>query len=209
MANELKGDVRALLTRDAAQTGDAELLEWLAMWGMTDPSHAHTRLDVRKPGAEGEPDPQGPSSAEAEDHHRRPDPEVLLINAYRIYRARRSLIDQGTVTVNDIAAAQRCHPSTARRRLQRACDRDELFTVRVSGRIHVPALLLDNACDARSGWKPVLAALTGSRMSSWAKWGWIARPNAGLSGEIAAEVIETNPQRVRSAARRKVIQETS
>ena len=209
MANELKGDLRALLRRDAAEAGDAELLEWLSMWGMIDPSQAHTHLDVRKPDAEGEPDPQGPSSAEAEDHHRRPDPEVLLINAYRIYRARRALIDQGTVTVNEIAAAQRCHPSTARRRIQRACDRDELFTVRVSGRIHVPAVLLDDACHARSEWKPVIAALTESRMTDWAKWGWIAEPNAGLSGQIAAEVIETNPQRVHAAARRKVIQETS
>ena len=177
--------------------------------GMIDPSHAHTNLYVRARGSEGEPDPQGPSTAEPGDHHRRPDPEILLINAYRIYRARRALIDQGTVTINKIAAAHRCHPSTARRRIQRACDRNELFTVRVSGQIHIPAVLLDNACDARSEWQPVLAALAGSRMTDWAKWGWIAGPNAGLSGEIAAEVIETNPQRVRSAARRKVIQETS
>ena len=209
MARELKGDVRALLTRDAAEAGDAELLEWLAMWGMIDPCHAQTNRDVRARGAEGEPDPQGPSSAEAGDRHRRPDPEVLLINAYRIYRARRALIDQGTVTVNKIAAAHRCHPSTARRRIQRACDRDELFTVRISGRIPIPAVLLDDACRPRPEWQPVLAALTESRMTDWAKWGWIAGPNAGLSGEIAAEVIETNPQRVHSAARRKVIQETS
>ncbi len=209
MAGELKRDVRALLTRDAAEAGDAELLEWLSMWGMIDPSQAHRHLYVRARGAEGEPDPQGPSSAEAGDHHRRPDPEILLINAYRIYRARRALIDQGTVTVNDIAAALRCHPSTVRRRLERACDRNELFTVRISGRIHVPAVLLDDACHARSEWQPVIAALTGSRMTDWAKWGWIAEPNAGLSGEIAAEVIETDPQRVHAAARRKVIQETS
>ena len=80
---------------------------------------------------------------------------------------------------------------------------------RISGRIHIPAVLLDDACHARSEWKPVIAALTESPMTDWAKWGWIAGPNAGLSGEIAAEVIETNPQRVHAAARRKVIQETS
>ena len=208
-ARELKRDVRALMTRDGAQAGDAELLEWLSMWGMIDPSQAHTHLDVDARGSEGEPDPQGPSSAEAGDRHRRPDPEVLLINAYRIYRARRALIDQGTVTVNEIAAAHRCHPSTARRRIQRACDRNELFTVRISGRIHVPALLLDDACRPRPEWQPVIAALTESRMTDWAKRGRVAEPNAGLSGEIAAEVIETDPQRVHSAARRKVIQETS
>ena len=208
-AGELKRDVRALLTRDAAQAGDAELLEWLSMWGMIDPSQAQPNPYVRARISEAEPDPQGPSSAETEDRHRRPDPEVLLINAYRIYRARQALIDQGTVTVNKIAAAHRCHPSTARRRLQRACERNELFTVRISGRIHVPVVLLDDACHARSEWQPVLAALTESCMTDWAKWGWIAEPNAGLSGEIAAEVIETNPQRVHAAARRKVIQETS
>ena len=208
MARELKGDFRALLTRDAAEAADAELVEWLSMWGMIDPSHAETDLHGRPQRPGGEPEPQG-VSGQAGDHHRRPDPEILLINAYRIFRARRALIDQGTVTVNDIAAAHRCHPSTARRRIQRACDRNELFTVHISGQIHVPVVLLDDACHARSEWKPVITALTESRMTDWAKWGWIARPNAGLSGEIAAEVIETNPQRVHSAARRKVIQETS
>ena len=160
------------------------------------------RSDENEPGRPG-------SLGALGDQHRRLDPEIVLINAYRVYRARRALVEQGTVPVNDIAAAHRCHPSTARRRIQRACDRNELFTVRVSGRIHVPAVLLDDACHARSEWQPVLAALTESRMSDWAKWGWIAGPNAGLSGEIAAEVIETNPQRVHSAARRKVIQQTS
>ena len=175
---------------------------------MIDPSQAHTNLNVDARRSEGAPDPSA-ASGETADYHRRPDPETLLINAYRVYRARRALIDQGTVTINKIAATHRCHPSTARRRIQRACERNELFTVRVSGQIHIPAVLLDNACDARSEWQPVLAALAGSRMTDWAKRGWIAGPNAGLSGEIAAEVIETNPQRVRSAARRKVIQETS
>ena len=208
-ARELKGDVRALLTRDGAQAGDAELLEWLSMWGMIDPSQAQTNLNVDARGSEGEPDPQGPSSAQPGDHHRRPDPEVLLINAYRVCRARRALIDQGTVTVNEIAAAHRCHPTTARRRIQRACDRNELFTVRISGRIHVPAMLLDHRCHARPEWQPVIATLAEARMTDWAKRGWIAEPNAGLSGEIAAEVNETNPQRVHAAARPKVIQETS
>ena len=107
MAAKLKSEIRALLTRDAAQAGDVELLEWLSMWGMIDPSQAQTNLYVGARGSEGAPDPQGPSSAEPEDHHRRPDPEVLLINAYRICRARRAINAQGTVTVNKIAAAQR------------------------------------------------------------------------------------------------------
>ena len=206
-ARELKGDLRAPLTRDGAQVGDAELLEWLSMRGMTDPSQTQTNLYVDARGSEGAPDPQG-ASAEAEDHHRRPDPEVLLINAYRIYRARRALIAQGTITVNEIATAQRCHPSTARRRLQRACKRHELFTVRINGRIHVPAVLLDHRRQARPEWQPVIAALTQARLSDWAKWRWIARPNAGLSGEIAAEVINTDPERVRTAALRRVAQST-
>ena len=207
-ARELKGDVRALLTRDGAQAGDAELVEWLSMWGMIDPSQAHTNLNVDARRSEGAPDPSA-ASGETADYHRRPDPEVLLINAYRVYRARRALIGQGTVTVDKIAAAHRCHPTTARRRIQRACDRNELFTVRISGRIHVPAVLLDDACRPRPEWQPVIAALTESRMTDWAKRGRVAEPNAGLSGEIAAEVIETDPQRVHAAARRKTIQQTS
>ena len=54
----------------------------------------------------------------------------------------------------------------------------------------------------------MIAALTQARLSDWGKWGWIARPKAGLSGRIAAEVIDTNPERVHAAARRRVIQST-
>ena len=203
MTNELRQDIRELLTRDAAGSGDADLLEWLEMWGMIDPSH--TRLSTQCSG--GDPDPQG-SSADAGDRQRRPDPEVLLINAFRIFRSRRALIAQGTVTVSDIAAAQRCHPSTARRRLQRASERDELFTVRLNGRIHVPTVLLDDRCYPRPEWQPVIAALTQARLNDWAKWRWIAGPNAGLSGQIAAEMIDTDLERVHSAALRRVIQST-
>ena len=207
MASEIKAEIRVLLTRGAAEAGDADLLEWLEMWGMIDPSHTDTHLQVRTQRSGEDPSPQG-APADAEDRQRRPDPEVLLINTYRLFRSRRVLIAQGTVTVNEIAAARRCHPSTARRRLQRASDRNELFTVRLDGRIHVPAVLLDDRCHARPEWQPVIAALTQARMSDWAKWGWIARPNAGLSGEIAAEMIVSNPERVHVAARRRVIQST-
>ena len=204
MANELKAEIRALLSQDAAQAGDAELFEWLAMWGMIDPS----RIRFSTQGAGEDPDSRAPST-DAGDRQRRLDPEVVLTNAYRIFRSRRALIAQGTVTVNDIAAAQRCHPSTARRRLQSACERNELFTVRLNGRIHVPAVLLDNSCHPRPEWQTVIAALTAARLNDWAKWRWIARPNAGLSGQIAAEVIGTNPERVHVAAQRRAIQATT
>ena len=203
MTNELRQDIRELLTRDAAETGDADLLDWLAMWGMIDPTH--TRLSAQ--GSGGDPDPGEPST-DAGDRQRRLDTEVLLTNAFRIFRSRRALVAQGTVTVSDIAAAQRCHPSTARRRLQRARERHELFTIRLNGRIHVPEVLLDNSCQPRPEWQPVIAALTQARLNDWAKWRWIARPNAGLSGQIAAEIIDTDPERVHTAALRRVIQST-
>ena len=203
MAHELKAEIRALLSQDAAQAGDAELFEWLAMWGMIDPS----RIRFSTQSAGEDPDPREPST-DAGDRQRRPDPEILLTNAYRIFRSRRALIAQGTVTVNDIAAAQRCHASTARRRLQSACERDALFTVRLNGRIHVPEVLLDDKLHPRPEWQPVIAALSQARLSEWAKWRWIARPNAGLTGKIAAEIIDTDPERIHSAALRRVIQST-
>ena len=115
------------------------------MRGMIDPSH--TRVSTQGPG--GDPDPRE-LSTDAQDRQRRPDPKILLINAYRIFRSRRALIAQGTVTVNDIAAARRCRRSIARRRLQRARERHELFTVRLSDRIHVPEVLLDNRSPSPS-----------------------------------------------------------
>ena len=187
----LRADMRALLTRGAAQAGDAAFSQWLAMWGMTDPSHARTRRHEH----DEQPIPDAP--------HSRPDPETLLINAYRTYCARRTLMARGSITVAAVAAAQRCHPSTARRRVARACERRELFTVRVGSQIHIPAVLLDAACRPQPQWQPVIAALADAGMSDWAKWRWITGPNSGLSGDTAAETIDTDPQRVLAAARRR------
>lgn len=46
-----------------------------------------------------------------------------------------------------------------------------------------------------------VVALLAPRLG-WSTWTWFTRPTAWLSGEIPAEVIRENPQRVIAAARR-------
>lgn len=109
----------------------------------------------------------------------------------------------------NIAGALDQQANTVHKRLQRASDRAELFVVVADKERLVPAVLLDEALDTRPEWQPVIEALRASNMSGWAMWGWIAEPNAGLSGDIAAEVITTDPERVYAAAQQRLVQATS
>ena len=70
----------------------------------------------------------------------------------------------------------------------------------------MPAVLLDEALEVREDWTPVVSMLREAGMNGWGIWRWIAEANAGLSGEIAADVIETNPDRVYAAAERRAAQ---
>lgn len=138
-----------------------------------------------------------------------PDMESRLINAVRVRQARQQLISQGSYSVKQIAEALDQQVNTVHKRLQRASDRAELFVVVAEAQRLVPAVLLDEALDTRLEWHPVIKALRASNMSEWAMWGWIAEPNAGLSGDIAAEVITADPERVYAAAQRRLVQATS
>ena len=84
-----------------------------------------------------------------------------------MHGARQALIDQGIFPVKEIAAIVGCHPRTVRKRLQRSRERGDLFTVRINGETHVPAVLLDGALDARPELQPVITALAGTGMTNW------------------------------------------
>ena len=127
-------------------------------------------------------------------------------NAARVHAARQALIGQGTYTVGEIAAAQRRPKNTVHQEIRRACERGALFTVTLDRETHVPAVLVDEALEARACWAPVVSALQEAGMTGWGIWRWIAEANAGLSGEIAADVIKTNPDRVHAAAQRRAVQ---
>ena len=137
------------------------------------------------------------------------DQEARLLNAHRVHVGRQALIDRGTFTVKEIAATLDRRVNTVHKQIRRACERGALFTVIVNGETHVPAVLLDEALEVRREWQPVVSVLGDAGMSGWGIWRWIVEPNAGLSGEIAAEVIATNPERVHAAAQRRAAQITT
>ena len=144
--------------------------------------------------------------AQSWDRYQRPDPEALLLNVLRIHAGRQALVDQGTYTVGEIATARNRPRNTVHQEVRRACERGALFTVAVNGEKHVPAVLLDEALEVREDWTPVVSMLREAGMNGWGIWRWIAEANTGLSGEIAADVIETNPDRVYAAAERRAAQ---
>ena len=200
MASGLERDDVALVGRQMAEHL-VETESWLREWGF---------LPVRMRAGEvterhGEPD-----AADVlidDSRYRIPNMETLIVNACRVRAARQALLDTGSLSAKELAGVRGCSAGTLHKQIQRSAKRGELFTVTVAGELRIPAVLLDEAADFRADWKPVISELCDAGMSSWSIWGWIAEPNAGLSGEIAAEVIETDPERVLSAARRSAIQE--
>ncbi|WP_420443247.1 hypothetical protein [Candidatus Poriferisodalis sp.] len=180
-------------------------VEWLNVWGLAGSTATPSGLSSQRHRDEHEFSAAGALSAIG-DRYQRPDPETLLLNAYRIHAGRQALVDQGTFTVKEIASTRDRPTNTVHKQIQRACERGALFTVAVNGEKHVPAVLLDEALEVREKWEPVVSTLRSAGMTGWGIWRWIAEPNAGLSGEIAADVIETNPDRVDAAAQRRAAQ---
>ncbi len=194
-------------TKTIQLVGDqvADCVRWLTMWGFAIPDSAPAGPRSRSRRGE-----RQSSAAEVlgsvGDRYQRPDPEILLLNASRVHAGRQALVDQGTYTVGEIASTRNRPRNTVHKELQRACGRGALVTVAVNGEKHVPAVLLDEALEVREDWAPVVSALRDAGMTGWGIWRWIAEANAGLSGEIAVDVIETDPDRVYAAARRRAAQ---
>lgn len=176
--------------------------EWMVQWGFATPS---TDTGSSHRGDQTDPDSAALLGVVG-DRYRRPDPETRLLNACRVHAARQGLVDQGTFTVKEIAQTLDRAVNTVHKQVQRARKRSELLTVAVNGETHMPEMLYDDGLDVRREWQPVISVLRDIGMGDWGIWRWIAEPNAGLSGEIAAEVIRTDPERVYEAARRRASQ---
>lgn len=185
--------------------GDDVADDWLVRWGLAAPS---ADTGTSRGSDQAEPDAAAVLGAVG-DRYRRPDPETRLLNACRVHAARQALVDQGTYTVKEIAQTLDLAVNTVHKQVQRARKRSELLTVAVNGETHLPEVLYDDGLDVRQEWQPVISVLRDIGMGDWGIWRWIAEPNTGLSGEIAAEVIRTDPERVYSAARRRAAQAES
>ncbi len=205
MLRELDGEDSTTRTIRLVGAQVADCARWFTLWGFANPDSARSGLRSQPHRDEYEF-----SAAEARravgDRYERPDPEALLLNVARIHAGRQALVDQGTCTVGEIAAARGRPRNTVHQEVRRACERGALFTVGVNGEKHVPAVLLDDALEVREDWAPVVSTLREAGMNGWGIWRWIAEANAGLSGEVAADVIENNPDRVYAAAERRAAQ---
>lgn len=137
---------------------------------------------------------------------RLPDSETAILNAVRIRTFRQSLLDRGAFSIDDLAAGRMTERGAARKWLERQVAAKRLFTVKVDGRVFVPASLLDTAMEPIDTWAPILAALLEAERSPWDVWAWIDGPVSLLSGEVPSDLIETDPDRVRRAVERRVAQ---
>lgn len=135
-----------------------------------------------------------------------PSTESAVTNAIRVREFRQSLVDRGAFTVDDLSAGVGMKRGTAQKWLERHVKAGRLFTVKVDGRVMVPASLLDSAFDPIEAWAPVLAELAEVESSGWGMWAWIDGPSALLSGEVPSDVIDLDPGRVLLAAKRRVAQ---
>lgn len=200
-----RGLASQALTTETIRAASTQIADWMTLWGFADLDSAPSSLRSRQHRDEHEFSAAEVRSAVG-DRYERPDPEALLLNAARIHAGRQALVGQGTYTIGEIAAARNRPRNTVHKEVQRACERGALFAVAVNGEKHVPAVLLDEALEVREDWVPVVSALREAGMSDWGIWGWIAEANAGLSGEVAVDVIETDPDRVYAAAERRAAQ---
>ncbi len=135
-----------------------------------------------------------------------PSTESAVTNAIRVREFRQSLVDRGAFTVDDLSAGVGMKRGTAQKWLERHVKAGRLFTVKIDGRVMVPASLLDSAFDPIEAWAPVLTELAGVESSGWGMWAWIDGPSALLSGDVPSEVIDLDPGRVLRAAKRRVAQ---
>lgn len=92
--------------------------------------------------------------------------------------------------------------STTRTWVSRMRDRGRLFTVRSDGRTAIPAFQLTERGEPRAELADVLRKLLKAGVDGWPLWIWLTSPTPLLSGEVPAETVASDPERVQKAAAR-------
>lgn len=129
-----------------------------------------------------------------------PVPADTVAQARRLARERDRLLASGAY---DVPALQQLRgdskEATTRAWVARRRKAGRLLVLSHDGALLVPAFQLADA-DVRPALAPVLTALTAAGLSGWAAWTWLTTPNAGLDGDVPADVLPQEPARVRRAA---------
>lgn len=140
----------------------------------------------------------GPSLADLD-----PVPYATVEQARRLAALRASLLREGALSTAAIAEARGMTPNNARQWISRHRRSQRLFTVTHEGETLVPAFLLDEELEPKPGATEAIKALREAGEDGWALWAWFATPSAWLSGRVAAEVLDTDPELVAKSARQR------
>ena len=132
--------------------------------------------------------------------------EATQKQAIRTADARVRLIEgEGATTYKTLAELRGTRESGARSWVNRLRRDNLLFTVEVKGKTLIPSVQLSadgqlNELVSEQLVKPLLAA----GMEPWSLWSWLTSPTGLLSGEIPADAIATDQERVVRAVERQV-----
>lgn len=132
-----------------------------------------------------------------------PVPGATVAQAHRLARQRHQLLASGAHTIESLGELRGdTAPSATRTWLTRKRKSAQLFTVTHDGAALLPAFQLDAEGQPRPEVGAVLEALAPAEMSPWATWTWFTSTSAWLGGAKPVDLLDTEPERVATAARR-------
>lgn len=132
-----------------------------------------------------------------------PVPKGTVEQARRFTLLTADLMRQGAFDYDALAHGWDITLSAARKRVLRAAQRHEMFTVSYRDRTFVPAFVLDERLEPRRELAQMIAALTDAGEHGFALWAWFVTPSGWLDGAVPAELATSAPERVHAAALRR------
>lgn len=112
------------------------------------------------------------------------------------------LEDQGYETYSSLAEKRQTRESSARTWVARERQRGSLFTVKLQGTTIIPKVQLTEDGQLHEPVTRLVSTLRAAHMDGWSLWAWLCSPTGLLSGDVPAQVAETNQGRAHKAATR-------
>ncbi len=132
-----------------------------------------------------------------------PVPWATVEQARRLGAVKAELLRSGAFTYKALAQGWDARVETARQRVARARERNELFTVTHDGETIVPAFLLDSTMNLRPELHAPIAVLRDAGEDGWALWAWFTQPSAWLDGAVPSDLAHGDAEQVAAAATRR------
>lgn len=132
-----------------------------------------------------------------------PVPHATVEQARRLAALKARLLESGAFTIRALADGWDVGVPTARKRVARARDRGEVFTVVHDGEVLLPAFLLDGQMQIRGELAEAIRVLADAGEDGWAAWAWLTSPSGWLDGSVPADLAASDPTAVAVAAQRR------